>query len=224
MFTIPGRGDVNSGTKTDMSGSGGPDVSSLETDGVEGDERGGGDGEGISNDELFDVLSNRRRRYTLHYLKQNGDDPIEMGDLSTQVAAWELETSPEALGYDERKRVHTSLYQYHAPKLDDAGIVEYDSRRGELELTEAGSDLDLYLEAVSGQDIPWATYHLLLSGVAVSLMSAVYLDVHPLTLLPDVTWGLFVAVGFLASSVVFVYDNRYAMRLGGEGPPPELEG
>jgi hypothetical protein len=211
-----------------MSGAVGPDATGTVADRAEDHraERAGEEEEAagpgsISNDELFDVLSNQRRRYTLHYLKQNGDEPVEMGDLSTQVAAWELGIEPEALAYDERKRVHTSLYQYHAPKLDDAGIVEYDSQRGTVELTRAGADLDLYLEAVAGRDIPWSTYLLLLSGFGASLMGAVWLDVAPLTALSDATWGLFVAVAFLVSSAVFVYENRYSMRLGGEGPPPE---
>lgn len=207
-----------------MSGSGGPDVPDTDGDGVEAEGSGGEARGEISNDELFEVLSNRRRRYALHYLKQQDDARAEMGDLSTQVAAWELATDPEALAYDERKRVHTSLYQYHAPKLDDAGVVEYDSQRGVVELTDAGADLDLYLEAVSGRDVPWATYYLLLSGFGMSLMGAVWLDVSPLTLVPDVTWGLFVAVAFLVSSAVFVYDNRFSMRLGGTGPPPGADG
>ncbi|MFC6941170.1 hypothetical protein ACFQE8_14540 [Salinirubellus sp. GCM10025818] len=219
---------MSSGTDTDMSGAVGPDATETVADRAE-DHRAAQEGEeeeaavpgSISNDELFDVLSNRRRRYTLHYLKQNGDEPVEMGDLSTKVAAWELGIEPEALAYDERKRVHTSLYQYHAPKLDDAGIVNYDSQRGTIELTRAGADLDLYLEAVAGREIPWSTYLLLLSVFGASLMGAVWLDVPPLTAIPDATWGLFVAVAFLASSAVFVYDNRYSMRLGGEGPPPE---
>jgi len=190
---------------------------------MEGTDRKQSDDATLSTDVLYDVLTNRRRRYTIHYLKQRAGDPVEMGDLSTQVAAWETGTDPEALAYDERKRVHTSLYQHHAPKLDDAGIVDYDSQRGVIELTEAGSDLDLYLEAVSGRDIPWSTYHLLLSVFGVSLMGAVHLGVPPTTLVPEVTWGLFVAVAFLASSVVFAYDNHVSMRLGSDGPPPEVD-
>lgn len=206
-----------------MSSADGPDVPRPEEDGG-ATEGSGGDSSGeISNDVLFDVLSNRRRRYALHYLKQQEDARAEMGDLSTQVAAWEFDTEPEALAYDERKSVHASLYQYHAPKLDEAGVVDYDSRRGVVELTDAGADLDLYLEAVSGRDVPWATYYLLLSGVAVSLMSAVHLEVYPLTLVPDVTWGLFVAVAFLVSSAVFAYENRASMRLGNDGPPPGVD-
>jgi DNA-binding transcriptional ArsR family regulator len=202
----------------------GLDVPATETDRAEDDGGPGDDGpEEISNDELFDVLSNRRRRFTLHYLKQHEDEAVEMGDRSTRVAAWETDTPPEELAYDERKRVHTSLYQYHAPKLDEAGIVEYDSQRGVVELTEAGADLDLYLEAVAGREIPWATYHLLLGGFGVSLMSAVTLGIPPTGMVPEGTWGLFVAVAFLVSSAVFVYDNRVSMRLGSEGQPPEID-
>ena len=121
--------DVDTG-KSGLSVPGGPGTNG---DGVTVERSGGGGRGGVSNEELFEVLSNRRRRYTLHYLKQRAGDPVEMGDLSTQVAAWETGTDPEALAYDERKRVHTSLYQHHAPKLDDAGIVDYNADAARIE-------------------------------------------------------------------------------------------
>ena len=174
----------------------------------------------ITDGEVFEVLSNQRRRYALHYLMQHADEPVEMGDLSTQVAAWEADVDPQAVTYDQRKSVHTSLYQYHAPKLDDTGLVEYDSRRGVVELTTAGSELDLYLEAVRGREIPWASYFLLLSAVATALVSAAWLDVPVFADLPAFAYAGFVSAAFLVSSMVFAYDNRTSMRLGSTGPPP----
>jgi hypothetical protein len=176
---------------------------------------------GIDHDELFEVLSNQRRRFAIHYLKQRPDERVEMGELSRQVAAWELEVDPEQLSYEDRKTVHTALYQHHAPKLDEAGMVEYDASRGEVGLTETGETMDLYLEAVTGQELPWAAYFTLLSVVGVLTAVAAWLGALPMVL-PTAGWGGVIAVGFLVSSLVFAYDTRDAMQLGTSGPPPEV--
>jgi hypothetical protein len=174
----------------------------------------------LTEGDVFEVLSNERRRYAIHYLMQHPDEQVEMGDLSTQVAAWEAGIDPEAVTYDQRKSVHTSLYQYHAPKLADTGLVDYDSRGGVVELTEDGEDLDLYLEAVRGREIPWASYFVLLSAFGTALVGAAWLGVPGLAGLPAYAPAGFVVAAFLASSVVFAYDSRTAMRFGSTGPPP----
>jgi hypothetical protein len=177
----------------------------------------------ITDADVFEVLSNRRRRYALHYLMQHPDDPVEMGDLSTQVAAWEEGIDPEAVTYDQRKSVHTSLYQYHAPKLDETGLIEYDSRGGVLELTDAGSDIDLYLEAVRGREIPWASYFVLLSVLSAAFVGAAALPIPPLAGVSTAACAGAVVAVFLVSSLVFAYDNRTAMRFGSAGPPPGVD-
>jgi hypothetical protein len=171
---------------------------------------------------VCEMLGNRRRRYALHYLKQQDDGTVEMGELSTRVAAWERGVEPEQVSYDERKTVHTALYQHHAPKLDENGLVEYDSRSGVLELTEAGADVDLYLEAVRGRDVPWSSYLLGVSGTGVLVTLAAFLGALPATV-PPAAPGVAVAAAFLVSVAVFVYDSRRTMRLGTEGPPPEAD-
>lgn len=178
----------------------------------------------IADGDVFEVLSNERRRYALHYLMQRPDEPVEMGELSTQVAAWEHGIDPQAVAYDQRKSVHTSLYQYHAPKLDETGLVEYDSRGGVVELTTEGAELDLYLEAVRGREIPWASYFVLLSALATALVGAAWFGVPPFAGLPAYACAGFVVAGFLVSSLVFAYDSQTAMRFGSTGPPPGVSG
>lgn len=95
-----------------------------------------------TRDDLFEALDNRRRRYTLHYLQRHeGEEPVDVSEISTQVAAWELDAAPEQIGYSDRKNVHTALYQFHAPKLDSLGLIDYDERCGTAELTEPGERL-----------------------------------------------------------------------------------
>jgi len=173
--------------------------------------------------DVYEALSNRRRRFALHHLKQlDEEQPVDISTLSTQVAAWENGTDPEQLGYADRKNVHTSLYQFHVPKMDDLGLVNYDRSRGTVELTQYGRDVDVYLEAVYGREIPWATYFLLLSVVMTGVAVAAWADAPLFDLVSDGSWTLFVAVSFLVSSAAYAYSNR-SMRVGSEGSPPEVE-
>jgi hypothetical protein len=51
-------------------------------------------------------------------------------------------------------------------------------------------------------------------------MAAVWADAYPLALLPDIAWGVFVAVAFTVSAVVHVALTR-EMKLGTAFDPPE---
>ena len=60
-------------------------------------------------------------------------------------------------------------------------------------------------------------------GGVFALVACVWVDLFPFTLLSDVTWAEFISITFLASSAAFVYHSRYTMRVGTDGPPPEVE-
>ena len=174
----------------------------------------------LSTDETFELLSNHRRRYTLHHLYDVED--ADIGDLSRQIAAWENDTTPAEVTSAERKRVYTSLQQFHLPKLDEKGVVEYDERAGEVELAGLADDLDVYLEIVEGQDIPWSQYYLALAAVNAGLLAAVAAGAWPFVLLPGFAWGVFAVTTFTISAAVHTYYNR-SMRLGRGDRPPEYE-
>ncbi|MFC7082599.1 DUF7344 domain-containing protein [Halorussus caseinilyticus] len=124
--------------------------------------------EELSRDLVFDVLKNRRRRYALHYLRR-ADGSVQLSELAEQVAAWENDITVDTISAAERKRVYTALYQSHLPKLDDAGIVEYNQNRGIVELSGAAEQLDVYLDLESRPDIPWCNWYL---GLAVGGLGA----------------------------------------------------
>ena len=56
-----------------------------------------------------------------------------MHDIAEQVAAWENETTVQALTSDELQRADIPLYQSHLPKLDEEGAIEYNKNRGIVE-------------------------------------------------------------------------------------------
>lgn len=98
----------------------------------------------LSKDELFHLLQNQRRRRVLLYL-QGTSGEVSMRDIAEQVAAWENDTTVEALGSNERQRVYIALYQSHLPKLDDAGVLTYDQQRGIVARTQLADQLETYL-------------------------------------------------------------------------------
>lgn len=115
----------------------------------------------LTQDDVFEILSSPRRRYLLYYLRQR-KEPVELTQLAEHVAAWENGVDTDDLTTQERKRVYVSLYQTHVPKLDDAGIVDYDPDSGMVTLTQRAGRVDNYL---SDEDpIRW---HLLYVGLAV---------------------------------------------------------
>mgnify|MGYP000291177524 CR=1 FL=1 len=176
-------------------------------------------------DELFDVLSNSRRRAVLHYLKQHtGDCPIGISELSRVLAAWEQDIPKEQVAYDDRHSVHTSLQQFHLPKMADSGLVSYNEQETEVGLTPLADGLDVYVETVSAEKTPWSTYFVCLSAAVTATVIATWLGITPFTLLSGIEWSVLAGVTFLVSSITFAYD-QHNHRLGtGERPPLLTDG
>jgi hypothetical protein len=102
-------------------------------------------GEGLSQDTIFGILQNSRRREVLQYLRSTGSTAT-IGQLTEIIAALENGVNPSELTYQQRKRVRTSLYQTHLPKLADEGLVEYDQREGTVSLTDSMNNYDIYFQ------------------------------------------------------------------------------
>lgn len=175
----------------------------------------------LTQTEAFDILSNDRRRHALHYLLAQ-DEGTEIGELSEQIAAWENGEDLNEVTSDERRRVYVSLHQTHLPRMDDAGILQYENSRDTIELTERGESLRVYMEVVEDNEIPWSEFYLGLSGLAAALTAALWIEAPPFYLLPDLAWTVLIVLLFGTTSAVHVYyaDQR---RLGTDGPPPEIK-
>ncbi|MFC7115380.1 hypothetical protein ACFQH2_11095 [Natronoarchaeum sp. GCM10025703] len=120
-------------------------------------------------DIIFEILKNRRRRRVLHHLKEQEDGSIDLGSLAEHVAALENDKSVAALTSGERKRVYVGLYQCHLPKMNDAGVVDFDRNRGTIELGENADQLDEYLDVDGEDETPWPRYYLGITLVGAGL-------------------------------------------------------
>lgn len=131
----------------------------------------------LTQDTVYDLLSNGRRRFVISRLRR-AEGPVSVNDLSEAVAAWENDVPESELTDKQIKRVYVSLYQIHIPKLDEAGLVDYDKDSGLVELTPAVSELDSYLpEQESDEERPrrWLLLYTAIAFVSLSLYGGVLL-------------------------------------------------
>lgn len=77
---------------------------------------------GMDVDEMFELLRNRRRRQTILAVAAQGETTLD--EMARAVARTECIESP--VTSDERKSAYVSLYQAHLPKLEEAGVVEWE--------------------------------------------------------------------------------------------------
>lgn len=172
-----------------------------------------------TQDQVFEILSNRRRRFVFHYLKRERRE-VYLRELAEHVAAWEYDKPVAQLTSVEAKRVKTALHQHHLPKMDGSGFVEYDATRETVVLADGVADLEVYLDVVPGVDIPWSLYYLSLSTLGLFVLGGAWSDLGPFAWLPDLSWAAFLAVVLLVSASVHTYFNYSRLRLGSTADPP----
>jgi hypothetical protein len=171
----------------------------------------------LSQNRIFDLLSNARRRFVLHYLSQQ-DGPVELRELADEVARWE--TGSDSLTRKERKRVYVSLYQTHIPRLADAGVIAYDTETGQVQLVDRARDLDRYI--TSADDRSWPQYYLAIAAAGTAFYLLVVFDVVPF--ISDVVGGLLVLGVLLIVALAHVISIRLeSNRLKTDAFVPERE-
>lgn len=117
-----------------------------------------------SDDVVFEILTNSRRRAILRYL-DDASDGATKGELADQIAAEENDKSVDELRSQERKRVYVSLYQFHLPKMESTGVIRIENDR----TVRLDDGADRCFEYLDKPDVKsrWYRSYLALSFVAV---------------------------------------------------------
>jgi len=173
----------------------------------------------LSKDEVFDILSNSRRRYVLYYLRETGE-PVELSELAEEIAAWENNTPRAELTKQERKRVYVSLYQTHIQKLSEVGIVNYDSDTGIVSLGDEADQIGTYLPTEDDEDEQhrWQTVYLVLAAASAITYSLVTLDVSVFGLLSELVVGSAIVVSFaVLVATHYFYTRQKTSGISAEG-------
>ena len=178
------------------------------------------DGGELSEEEVFEVLSNRRRRFVIHALKR-AEGPVDVSELSAHVTAWERGVALDEVRYEDRRNVYSTLRRTHLPKLEEKNVVTVDEEANVVEPTPELEELDIYVEVLRSREIPWSLYYVGVAGVAVSLLLAVATGTPGFAALEPLDVGVFTATVFGISAVAHHVIGRRA-RLGNTEKPPEL--
>lgn len=167
----------------------------------------------LSRNDIFEVLSNERRRCALYYLQEQEGD-VELTDVVDYVTAWQYDESISELDSNERMCVYSALHQAHLPKLDDAGFVDYDSENGLIRVHDELEYARLYLEYDPGNDISWSTLYVGLVGIGLVLGVLSHLGAGPFDWLGGslLVWMLLVLFGVAAvAHVAHEWRNKLAV-------------
>ncbi len=161
----------------------------------------------LSTDELFALLSNGRRRHVLQFLSENGGE-IKLRELATTIAAEENEVEPIEVTYTQRKRLYTSLYQSHLPRMERSGVIRYDRNSGVVTLGPEAEGFDAYLEVVGENDFTWSEFYIGLTGLFGAVTLAFVTGTPPF---PSIGPGVLMAalsLILLASSLAHLQYTR----------------
>lgn len=126
------------------------------------------------NTKPFKILQNSRRMMIIKVLLQLGGTAC-LREVVRRIATLENGDTPSRR---LRKSVYTSILQNHLPKMEMAGLIEYERETDVLHLMDLPRSYRYYIEAVEKRDLPWCLYYLALSAVGIfsGLLFAAYTD------------------------------------------------
>ena len=161
--------------------------------------------ESPSLDLIFGILKNGRRRRVIKYLR-DAEGEVTLSDLAEHIAAIENDTTPAQRTSSQRKCVYVGLYQCHLPKMDDAGVIEYNQARGLVRRTDQAQYFEQYLDrSASTADRQWYKYYGATAAVGlIPFVLALGLSV------PAFYVSVSVAAVLVAISICSVYHWRVA--------------
>lgn len=89
----------------------------------------------LSLRRFFDLLADPHRRYAIYFLR-SAEGTAAIRPLVEHVAAWDADTTADALSDERYEAVYVAFVREHLPALRDAGVVAYDLRREHVRFTE----------------------------------------------------------------------------------------
>ena len=161
---------------------------------------------GIPETEIHDLLRNERRRQVIKHL-QNTVGTTTLRDLAERIAEHETGESPAPKNI--RNSVYNSLHQTHLPKLDRQGIVEYDSDRKTIRLTENARSVDVYMEIVTDYGITWSEFYSLFGTLSLLVLLAAHVDVPLVSAVDPLLWITLFLVGYMTSIGYQMWTQRW---------------
>ncbi|ADD04429.1 uncharacterized protein Nmag_0845 [Natrialba magadii ATCC 43099] len=177
----------------------------------------------LSDDDVFHILQTSRRREAIRYVLDS-EGTVKMGNLAEHVAAREHDTTVAKLTSTQRQRVYIPLYQSHLPKLDKAGVIEYNKSRGiirpgahletfrpylEVTMTDAPADESESLwSRLDGRIDTDETYYIATATASVGLLLAAAFGLLPIS---GLTLGTIITTLFVLTTFACADDHRLVL-------------
>lgn len=96
---------------------------------------------GEDPNEIFRALASPRCRQLLALLHAS-DGAVPLEDAAPRLAAREFGTVAGDISDQTAEQVLVSLYHANAPKMDDAGLVDFDPDELTIAITDVGAQLE----------------------------------------------------------------------------------
>ncbi|MFC6838491.1 DUF7344 domain-containing protein [Halomarina ordinaria] len=140
----------------------------------------------LAESDVYNILQNDRRRYAIEQLRANGER-AEVATLAEAIATVETGESPPPRNV--RQSVYNSLHQSHLPKLDAAGVVEYDRQRKVVTLTDLAVEVERYMGLDDPQPLPWADCYVAAGLAGLAAVTGACLGLPGLAAVPALGWA-----------------------------------
>ena len=170
---------------------------------------GSAESDSLTSNEVFEILSNHRRRMVLYFLRKDGTE-ITVKELAEKIAAAENEVAVEDLTSQQRKRVYVSLYQTHLPKMEQTNVIDYDEDEGIVRLTDRTRSVDQYLTKEEPSRYPWTLHYVVLAVLGGTFVVLSWLGAPIFGAVPPLWPAVATLALYLASVAVhfWAYRNR----------------
>lgn len=106
-----------------------------------------------SLDEVFQLLTRKRRRFALYYLEERGE-PVTVDELASTIDDWESGSGPGEVPGDRFENVCLELKHEHLPKASEVAFIEYDHREGVVTMSGSPAEFDVILSVTEAIEQP----------------------------------------------------------------------
>ncbi len=159
--------------------------------------------EGLSKDQAFDILRNSRRRAIISGLRARGGE-LSVKELSTYVAAEEYGVPASELTPEQYKRVYTGLYQCHLDRMEELGVIDFDTDTNTVTLHHVASHLEPYLD--SETRLASGRLELAVAVMVTSITAIGITGISPLGTIPPASLAVLTIVALLGLALLQIVD------------------
>ncbi|SIS17824.1 hypothetical protein SAMN05421752_11835 [Natronorubrum thiooxidans] len=163
----------------------------------------------LSEGDIYEILSNSRRRETIRHLSAVRDCSVSLRELSVAIATAETGQSPPP--QTARESVRSSLHQTHLPKLTELGVVNYDCDTRTVTLRDHARDVDRYMTVITPYGLTWAELYQALGVFSLLTVLASLLEAPLVGAIDPLLWISGSLVAFAVAIATQLWSNRWTV-------------